>query len=328
MQTKSAAAIIFAFLLGLTGCNFGAPQLSGPSAPAVTHSEPWAYNDDPGVLIHTEHYDIYTTIADPDVRRRLADVMEGALGEYQRVAPGVPLSSQPMDCFFFRTREEWVDFTRRRTGVESYIYLQINRGGYTKNDWYAGFWLGSIAGTMSVAAHEGWHQFAYRNFKGRLPPFLEEGIATMYEDLQWEDDLPRWNLAQNHSRLISLRNAMQGNYLYPLRQLSAMHAGMVVAGAEAGTEAFYGQSWAFASFLWSGEDGKYRPALRRLLSDIADGSVYDPSGAYKDKSMPWNPAAAQPMLERYLGLSFDQIDAEYKSYIKSIAIDDYAKQWN
>jgi hypothetical protein len=319
MQTKSAAATIFAILLCLAGCN--PPVLHGPSAPAITHSEPWTYSDDPGVLIHTEHYDIYTTIADPDVRRRLGDVMEGALGEYQRVAPGVPVSQKPMDCFFFRTREEWIDFTRRRTGVEAYIYMQITRGGYTKNDWYAGYWLGSIAATMSVAAHEGWHQFAYRNFKGRLPPFLEEGIATMFEDLHWENDLPRWNLAQNGSRLQSLRSSVQGHYLYTLRQLSELHAGMVVSGSGANTEAFYSQSWAFATFLWSAEDGKYRPALRRLLSDIADGSVDDPSGAYKDKSMPWNPAAARPMLERYMGMNFDQIDAQYKDFIKSIVAD-------
>jgi len=34
------------------------------------------------------------------------------------------------------------------------------------------------------------------------------------------------------------------------------------------------------------------------------------------------------MLEHYLGMSLDQIDAEYQKYIRKIAFDDYAAQWN
>ena len=132
--------------------------------------------------------------------------MEGALGEYHRVAPGVPLTSTPMKCFVFGTREQWVDFTRRNTGPDAFWYLKINRGGYTVRDWYVSYYVGEKA-TLSVAAHEGWHQFASRHFKGRLPPFLEEGIATMFEDLRWTaldggpgTDLPRWNLLINRDR--------------------------------------------------------------------------------------------------------------------------------
>ena len=281
-----------------------------------------------GVLIHTAHYDIYTTIADPDLRRRIADVMEGAFGEYQRVAPGVPVSDKPMNCFLFRTREQWEDYTRRHTGADFYIYQKISRGGYTVRDWYAGYDLGSIKATASLAAHEGWHQFASRNFKGRLPPFLEEGIATMFEDLTWEDDLPRWNLSKNLSRLQSLHNAVEGNYTYSLDELSKKHAGNVVAESGNRVEAFYGESWAFATFLWAAQDGKYRPILRHILSDVADGSVYDPTGVHKNSQIPWNPVGVRPMLEHYMGMNLDQVNAEYQKYIRKVAFDDYAAQWN
>jgi len=331
MQTKSVRSILDVILLLITsvllnGCT--GTQLQGPTAPAVTHSEPWSYGDDDGVLIHTDHYNIYTTIRDPDIRRRLADVMEGALGEYQRIAPGVPLTNRPMDCYFFRNREEWVDYTRRHTGADAYIYLQIGRGGYTVRDWYVGYYLGSTAATMSVAAHEGWHQFASRHFKGRLPPFLEEGIATMFEDITWSDDLPRWNLAINRSRLQSLRAAVEGKYLYPLPELAQKHAGNVVAQADNRVEAFYGESWAFATFLWEADNGKYRPILRKMISDIADGSAYDPSGVHRNAYAPWNPAGVKPLLEHYLGMSLEEVDAEYQKYVRKVAFDDYAAQWN
>jgi hypothetical protein len=294
----------------------------------VTRTEPWSYNDDPGVVIHTAHYNLYTTIADPDIRHRLPDVMEGALGEYERIAPGVPVSSKPMDCYLFKDRAEWEYYTRQHTGVQAYTYLRISRGGYTLGDWYATYNLGSVGATMSVAAHEGWHQFAARNFKGRLPPFLEEGIATMFEDISWEDDLPRWNLTQNRSRLQALHDAVLGNYLYPLDELVQKHAGDVVAGTDNRVAAFYGENWAFAAFLWSAEDNKYRPALRRIMSDVADGSVYDPTGVMRSSLSSWNPAGVQPMLEHYLGMSMAQMNVEYQKFIRKIAFDDYAAQWN
>jgi hypothetical protein len=331
MQTKSVALLagLTALAFCLAGCvSQQQTQFHGPSAPAAVHTEAWTYGDDQGVLIHSAHYDIYTTISDPDIRRRMADVMEGALGEYERIAPGVPLSPKPMQCFVFRNRQEWTEFTVRHTGGAAQIYLSIGRGGYTVGDWYAGYYLGSTAATVSLAAHEGWHQFASRHFKGRLPPFLEEGIATMFEDLRWDKDLPQWNLTLNRSRLQSLRDAVEGNYVFSLNELSQKHAGNVVAGSQNRTQAFYGQSWAFATFLWAAEDGKYRPALRRLLSDVADGTVYDPTGAHQNSQFTWNPAGVKPMLEHYLGMNLDQIDAEYQKYIRTVAFDKYDQQWN
>ena len=340
MQTKSAAPVprsnprsanvllcllINAAMVLLTGC--GGPQLQGPVTPAVTHSEPWSYGTDEGVLIHTDHYNIYTTIADPDIRTRLGNVMEGAFGEYHKIAPGVPLTNRPMDCYFFKDREEWEDYTRRHTGINAITYLKITRGGYTLGDWYAGYYLSGPAATMSVAAHEGWHQFANRHFKGRLPPFLEEGIATMFEDITWEDDLPRWDLRRNRSRLQSLREAVEGKFLYPLPSLAMKHAGMVVSEADNHVAAFYGQSWAFATFMYTDRE-KYRPILFHMISDIADGTVYDPTGSHQNKQANWNPAGVKPMLEHYFGTSLEAVDAEYQKYIRKVAFDDYAAQWN
>ena len=70
--------------------------------------------------------------------------------------------------------------TARHTGMDAAIYLQITRGGYTIGDWFVSYYVGENA-TYSVASHEGWHQYVARNFRGRLPPFLEEGTASSDE---------------------------------------------------------------------------------------------------------------------------------------------------
>ena len=323
-RRSTALALTAVWLGGCAAAGTASPVSDGPAVAPACSAEPWL--DHPGAVLHTAHYDLYTTVTDPDLRRRLPAVMEGALGEYHQVAPGVPLTDRPMKCFVFGTRAEWVDFTRRHTGADSYWYLKINRGGYTVRDWYVAYNVGEAA-TLSVAAHEGWHQFASRHFKGRLPPFLEEGIATMFEDLRWDGDLPRWRLTANRTRVEMLQRAVTNDTLYPLNELVQLHAGKVVALSGTHIEAFYAQDWAFATFLWAAEGGRYRPALRQLIDDTAAGTVYDPTGVHRDANLPWNPAGVRPMLEHYLGLSLDQIDAEYQKYIRKVAFEDYNQQW-
>jgi hypothetical protein len=302
-------------------------KYDGPTAEAPVDVQNWSFKSVPGKLLKTTHYNIYTTDKDADVLRSVPQVMEGALAEYQKIAPGVPLTDTPMDCYLFGNKGQWIDFTKQHTGAQAGIYLQINRGGYTIRDWYVSYYVGDAA-TYSVAAHEGWHQFVSRHFKGRLPPFLEEGIATMFEDVQWKNDLPQWNLSINRSRVQALRRAVEGKYLFPLSELVGMHAGNVVDQSGNRIEAFYAQDWAFATFLWAAENGKHRVAMRQLMSDTADGSVFDPTGSHKNANLPWSPVGVKPMLEHYLGMNLDAVDVEYQKYIRKVAFDDYEAQWN
>jgi hypothetical protein len=336
MKTKSDASVgprglsstmlYLLFSVLFVSCAASA-KLEGPTVAAPVETSNWSYNSVPGTLLKTDHYNIYTTEDSPDVLRSVPQVMEGALGEYQKIAPGVPLTDRRMDCYLFGNKGQWIDFTRRHTGAQAGIYLQINRGGYTIRDWYVSYYVGDAA-TYSVAAHEGWHQFVSRHFKGRLPPFLEEGIATMFEDIHWKDDLPEWNLGINRTRVQGLRRSVEGKFLFPLSELVGMHAGNVVNQSGNRIEAFYSQDWAFATFLWTGENAKYRPALRQLMSDTADGTVFDPTGVHKDNRLPWSPQGVRPMLEHYLGMNLDAVEVEYLKYIHKVAFDDYAAQWN
>ena len=290
----------------------------GPPAPASLELENWTVDGAPGCLVVSPHYLIYSTVPDRQLLTRVGELMEGALSVYRAVAPDVPESPRPMECYLFATRPQWAAFTRTHTGDDAAIYLRVNRGGYTVGDWFVAYWIGET-GTYSVAAHEGWHQFVARHLNGRLPPFLEEGLACMFEEVRWEGDLPRWDLSRNTARLSSLRIALDHDQTIPLSQLVRMHAGQVVGKPSSQIEAFYAQSWGFARFLYDAEGARYRPALRRMLADASRGSLFRDSSRQFPRGPLWDPATAKPMLEHYLQMDMSQIEAAYDRYIRSIA---------
>ena len=299
------------------------PEVRGPVRPAMVRLEDYPVQGAPGCRLVSPHYVIYSTVSDRQVLVRMGELMEGALQAYRTVAPDVPVTSRTMECYLFEDRAQWAAFTRRHTGDDASIYLRVNRGGYTVGDWFVAYWIGDSA-TFSVAAHEGWHQYVARHLRGRLPPFLEEGLACLFEQVRWEGDLPRWDLSKNAPRLASLRAAVNGDYMYALDQLVRMHAGQVVGKHSSRLEAFYSQGWAFARFLYDGEHGRYRPALRRMLADAAHGVLFDDSSQQLSRGPLWDPATARPMLEHYLGMSLPQIEQAYARYVRHI-LDDSAE---
>jgi hypothetical protein len=301
---------------------------SGPDKAVTVKVEPSPQAGPNASEVRTEHYTIYSTVENrPDLLAKMGQLMEGAYLQYRTLAPEAPPTDHPMLCYLFSTYNEWANFTIAHTGADSQVYLKISRGGYTIQDWYVSYYLGNDIGTYSVAAHEGWHQFVARHFLGRLPPFLEEGIACMFEDVDWEGDLPRWNLSLNPSRTLSLRKVLDNNEQFPLSELITLHAGQVVGRSGIKIEAFYAQNWAFARFLWEGENKKYRPALQQLLADTAAGTVADPTGSLRRKYLPWNPDGVRPMLEHYLGEDLSVIQTEFDAFMKQVAFKEMSEQF-
>ena len=107
----------------------------------------------------------------------------------------------------------------------------------------------------------------------------------------------------------------------------SLHAGDVVRLPGDRIEAFYAQNWAFARFLWEYDNGRYRPAFKKLLADTAAGSAYDPSGTLHRATNMWSPSGVRPMLEHYLGKDLAQIETEYQQFIRKIAYEQFGKQW-
>ena len=270
-----------------------------------------------GFRLLLPYYVIHTTISDRETLAQFAQLMESAHRAYQSLAPVVGQPSRPLECYVFATRAQWAAYTRAHTGEDATIYLRVNRGGYTVNDRFVAYWIGP-GGTFSVAAHEGWHQYVARNLKGRLPPFLEEGLACLFEQVEWIDGSPHFDLSRNHPRLTALQSAVDSNSLYPLARLVQMHAGQVVGQRNSKIEAFYAQSWAFARFLNEAEDARFRPALHRMLLDAAHGSLYADSTIENSDGLLWDPASAKPMLEHYLAMPLDEVEIRFAAYVRQL----------
>jgi len=318
--------LFFAFLLaGCSGSGGSSGHLTGPASPAPTRYEVWSNSIKPARVVNTSHYRIFTTIQDDAFLQKLANVMEGGFELYREMVPGMTVSPNQMDCYVFATRSEWEAFTREHTGNDAKLYLQINRGGYTVHDWFVAYYI-SPQSTFSVSAHEGWHQFVARNFKDRLPPFLEEGIATQFENIRWSGALPRWDIGRNSSRVFRLRQAYEGKYLWPLSKLVTMHAGDVVGQGFEKIESFYSQNWAFVRFCLDYQNGKYRAKFQQFLQDTAAGKLHSGAGPNMRPVRGWNPRAVQPTLEKYLGAGLDDINKDYLEYVKQIAFERFSDQ--
>ena len=321
---RSLSPLLVLLFLCAAGCASTRSELTGPSDPARVRVEPWRFEGKLAKKLVTPHYLIYTTVDDAEIVASVGQLMEGALTQYRRLAPAVAPTGEPMECFLFQSRHQWATFTRGKTGADAAIYLQINRGGYTVGDWYVAYFIGDV-GTLSVAAHEGWHQYVARHFESRLPPFLEEGLACMFEEVYWGEGrrarsgpLPRWNFARNRSRMLGLRNAVEADRLIPLTELASMHAGQVVDQPGEQIEAFYAESWAFAKFLWDGEGGRHRPALRRILTDAAAGTLFPGNNSRKTDGGLWDPDSARPLLEHYLGGDLEAVDVAFQKYARRL----------
>jgi hypothetical protein len=314
---KRLANITICFIAMLAwGCSASQPPV--PMVSSQFTCEAWTFDGKAANILKTEHYEIHTTIRDQEFLESLAEVMEGSLAQYQKLTPSVKLSNRPLECYVFSRRPEWAKFTQDHTGDDAAIYLQINRGGYTIRDWFVAYFIGN-AGTWAVASHEGWHQYVARHFHSRLPPFLEEGIATTFENINFSGSQPRWNLSVNTNRAQKLRTAIEHHWLWPLDQLCMMHAGDVVALDSERIETFYAQDWAFAQFLNNAENGKYRAAYHQMLDDLASGESDTWTGGHRGPSDTWAPRTVRPLLEHYLGMSMKEIDAAYQAYIHEIA---------
>ncbi len=308
-------------LLAAAGCGHdktapGHPHVTTPLAPVCV--EPWTYDTKTARRVVTPHYVIYTTIEDREFLTRVGHVMEGAFAEYRQLTGDLPAGGEPMVCYLFLTRDQWAQFTRHSTGPDAAIYLHINRGGYTVGDWYVAYFIGDV-GTFSVAAHEGFHQYAARHFRNRIPPFLEEGIACMFEDIRWDGTAPWWDMQVNSGRFSSLRTAIDQKRLFTLKQLSMIHAGQVVNGPPGRIAAFYGQSWAFTRFLCDGEGGRYRRGLQRMMADAAAGRLFAASPAdSRPAGAAWDPRSAPAQLEHYFGDDITTLDHRFQAYVSHL----------
>jgi hypothetical protein len=271
----------------------------------------------------TAHYEIFTTLQEPVMLRRCAGFMESAYRAYNSQLPKPIETQNKLTIYLFGDRRQWENFTRDFAGEQAPIFCKIKAGAYYHNGACVAYDIGPQR-TLSVLGHEGWHQFNGRHFEFRLPSWLDEGVAMLFETSEQGTFVPE--PAKNAYRLKTLKRTLVKNEMIPLRDLITSNPGQVLASDRTeAVMAFYSQSYALVRFLREADSGRRLGAYYRLLADGRFGDWpldRDCKNIAADRNIPrdirWNEIVSLVLFENYVGDDYEQIEKEYLAFCKQI----------
>ncbi len=292
--------------------------------PALKSVEVWENEFGPGLKLTTAHYEILTTLLEPLMLSQVPGFMESAYRGYNSQLPEPVETTTKFTIYLFAERKQWEDFTKVFAGAQAPLYCKIKSGAYYLNDACVAYNIGRER-TFSALGHEGWHQFNKKHFKYRIPSWIDEGIAMLFETSRFEQGLFYFEPGLNMSRLGSLKLTLMKNQMIPLKELIAMNPGEALVTGDDTVMAFYGQAYALVRFLREDNYGKRLGNYHQLLEDGLNGKWPLEEGGRKiaeDRNIPvtiwWNRAIGTKLFEYYISDDFDQIEKEYLIFCRKI----------
>jgi hypothetical protein len=291
--------------------------------PTLKSVQPWQNDYGPGVKLTTEHYEVYTTLMDPLMLLQFPGFIESAYRGYNSQLPDSIETKTRFTVYLFGDRRQWERFTDVFAGRLAPVYRKIKAGAYYLNGACVAYHIDRER-TFSVIGHEGWHQFNSRHFRYRLPSWLDEGIAMLFEVSRYERGLFSFEPGRNLYRLGDLKKTLMGRNMLPLRELIAINPGEVLAGNGAGAvQAFYSQAYALVRFLREDDYGRRLGNYHQMLLGGLNGT-WPLSEAEKrmaaDRNIPltvrWNSTVGPKLFELYIGDDFEQIEQEYVAFCR------------
>jgi hypothetical protein len=306
-------------------CASVAERLRAERLPALVAVEPWEGGYGPGLRLTTPHYEILTTMLEPLTLRIVPGFVESAYRSYNDQLSHPVRTTERFRIYLFADRQQWEDFTRRFAGKQAPLFLKIKSGAYYLNGACVLYDIGP-ARTLSAMGHEGWHQFTGRHFRYRLPSWLDEGVAMLFEASTYRKGFYRFDPTANVQRLGALKDTLDGGRPIPLAELISTSPGEVLATDQAeAVMAFYSQSYALVRFLREADYGRRMPAYRRLLQDgLAGDWPLDASAGTtaedrnRPRTLPWNRQVGRQLFEHYIGTDLSELEREYLAYCRRI----------
>jgi len=285
----------------------------------------WKNEYGPGLKLTTAHYEIFTTLLEPLMLRMVPSFLESAYRNYNGQLPEPIETKIKFTVYIFAHRAQWEDFTRTFAGRQAELFCKIKAGAYYLNGACVTYNIG-IERTFSALGHEGWHQFNSRLFKFRLPSWLDEGVAMLFEQYSSKQEGFCFEPAENTYRLNALEKTLMKNKMLPLKELIAMNPSEVLATDESeAVMAFYSQSYALVRFLLEADGGKRLANYQQLLFDGLKGKWPLNKASEKvaaDRNIPltvgWNRVVGQFLFRRYIGEDFGQLEREYLAFCQRI----------
>ena len=299
--------------------------LQEKSLPALRSVGNWHNSYGPGLKINTEHYEIYTTLLEPLMLCELPAFMEAAWRGYNNQLPQPVTTTMKFKVYLFAERMQWDDFTNKFAGYQAPVFTKIKAGAYYLNDACVAYNIGRER-TFSALGHEGWHQFNSRHFKFRLPSWLNEGVAMLFEANSESGGLFSFEPDKSLYRLASLKKTLIKNKMIPLKDLIALNPGEVLTANEDGAvAAFYSQSYALVRFLREEGYGKRLGNYQKMLADglggnwpINETNKRIAADRNIQLTVKWNRAVGKKLFEYYIGGDIESIEEEYVTYCRKI----------
>jgi len=306
-------------------CAAAMEQLRGEKLPALASVEPWEIKYGPGLKLTTEHYEVFSTVLQPLILRMIPGFIESAYAGYNDQLPQPIQTTSKFRIYLFADRRQWEDFTYGFAGDQAPLFCKIKTGAYYLNGACVVYDIGPRR-TLSAIGHEGWHQFNSRHFKYRLPSWLDEGVAMLFEASAYENGLFRFVPGSNIQRLGALKEILGKARQISLKELVATSPGEVLATDQTeAVTAFYSQSYALVRFLREGSYGKRLSCYQRLLWDGLSGRwpLDESAGTTaEDRNLPrtvlWNRQVGPQLFEYYVGNDLAQLEQEYLTFCQGI----------
>ncbi|MHC4125581.1 MAG: hypothetical protein ACYSRR_03885 [Planctomycetota bacterium] len=292
--------------------------------PAVRAVENWQNEYGPGLKITTDHYEILTTLLEPLILRDVPAFMESCHRAYNSQLEKPIETKTALRIYIFSQRSQWDDFTVSFAGRRATTLLRIKKGAYYLNGDCVAYFIGRDR-TFSTLAHEGWHQFNSRHFKFRLPSWLDEGVAMLFEASVQREGFFYFEPARNMYRLGELKKTIAKNKMLPLRELVITNPGQVLASDPNAVAAVYSQSYALIRFLREDNYSSRFASYRRLLTDGLEGNwpLSETAGQIAtDRNInltsAWNRIIGPELFKRYIDEDFEKIEKEYITFCRKI----------
>ncbi len=282
--------------------------------------------------INTSHYIIYTTVTDRLILRRLPMLLESAWQNFQTFSPNYQSEQRVKgNIYYFRDRQQWLDFSRAFAPESFHIFEQVRSGAYCHNRTCVA-WQISRQADFSVLTHEAWHQYCDLNFSQTLPSWLAESSAVYLEAYKWDAQglsfSPRYNL----NRLAALKLSINAGINFSIEQLTGSDPGAVITSnmhltneqSDMIISAYYARLYALARFFFEFEYGIYRKPYLNIFTDLYNGSAKLPqpllnADIQEQKTRLWNMQAGQYLYNLYLGSHNQLIEQQYQAFCLSLA---------
>ena len=223
-------------------CPYGHTTSGAATAPALRQY------DSPYYVIHSDLGEEVVR----EARVRLTAMAE----EYRRRTKAFGPTTKPrLPFYLYRSRSDYY-----RAGG-----LRGTAGFYNGKALVAAAMGRTMTGLWRTLQHEGFHQFAHRVLGGRMPIWLNEGLAEYFAEGLWTGDGFVTGLIRPQ-RLERIKTLIRTKQLVPLGDMLNLDQKTWISAVQV---RHYDQAWSMVHFLVHGDSGRYRKALLGFIHDLS-----------------------------------------------------------